>query len=67
MAIIGLNSVNDIPVNATVTISATWPRAMRELPTTLPISRCRMGTAAARISTMRDSFSVTTDWAICMP
>ena len=66
-AIIDLYSVNDMPTRAAATISTTWERASSELPTTLPMSNCRIGTAAARISTIRDSFSVTTDCAICMP
>ena len=55
------------PMSPTPTKSTIWARAISELPTTLPTSSCRTGTALTRISTIRDCFSSTTLGAIVIP
>ena len=55
------------PPMPTATSSTTCPSASTLLPMILPQSMARIGTAAARISTTRLSFSCTTLCEIVMP
>ena len=51
----------------TPTKRTIWPSASTTLPSTLPASSCRNGTALTRISTTRDCFSSTTLVAMVIP